>query len=74
MMDTTPEAMSVQTKVLRNLTGPQRLMIALEMSLAARELSSARLLLEHPNWSQAQVKRELLRYAFGSAALPEPLR
>ncbi len=39
-----------------------------------RELSAARLNQEHPEWSESDIKRELLRYAFGQQTLPEPLR
>jgi hypothetical protein len=41
----------------------------LEMSLFARALAKARIQQEHPEWSEAQVARELIRLAF----LPEPL-
>jgi hypothetical protein len=42
---------------------------ALEMSLFARELAKAGVRRDHPEWTEAQVFRELLRQAF----LPEPL-
>jgi hypothetical protein len=73
-MDTTEEAQATQTKVQQGLTGSQRLMIALEMSEAARELSLSRLRLQHPGWSDRDFRRELLRYAFLPDAVPEPLR
>jgi len=73
-MDTTAEALAAQTKDYRNLTGAQRMMIAFEMSDAARELSLCRLRLQHPNWSEWDLRRELLRYAFLPDELPEPLR
>ncbi|MET0397592.1 MAG: hypothetical protein ABW277_12255 [Longimicrobiaceae bacterium] len=56
------------------MTGDERLRLAVEMSVAARELTLARLRAQHPDWSDRELKRELLRYAFGSAPLPEPLR
>ena len=74
MLDTTPEAEAVRIEVLRNLSGPQRLMIALDMSLFVRELAATRLRLEHPDWSDQTVQRELLRYAFQPGPLPEILR
>jgi Rv0078B-related antitoxin len=46
------------------MSGEQRLLIALEMSLFARELTSARIRQEHPQWSEAQVAGEILRLAF----------
>jgi hypothetical protein len=51
------------------MSGEQRLLLALEMSLFARDLARARIIRECPDWPEAQVKRELLRLAF----LPEPL-
>jgi len=39
--DTTPEAKAVQEKILRNMTGERRLLLAWEMSLFARELARA---------------------------------
>jgi len=74
MNDTSPEAAFRQVEVLRKLTGEERMGIAFEMSDMARELSLTRLREEHPDWSEAQLKRELLRYAFLPDDLPEPLR
>ena len=72
--DTSPEAAAIQASIIRNMTGEQRLMLALDMSLMARELALTRLRLQHPDWSEWELKRELLRYAFGSEPLPPPLR
>jgi hypothetical protein len=72
--DTSPEAAAIQASILRSMTGEQRLMLAVDMSLAARELALTRLRLQHPDWSEWELKRELLRYAFGSDPLPPPLR
>jgi hypothetical protein len=74
MSDTSPEAAEVQAGIYRRMTGAERLGLALEMSMTARELTLSRLRAEHPDWSDRELKRELLRYAFGSAPLPEPLR
>lgn len=74
MFDTSREAAAIQTRILRRLTGEQRLMTALEMSLLTRELCLTRLRLEHPNWTENELKREVLRYAFSPAPLPPPLR
>jgi hypothetical protein len=51
------------------MTGEQRLLMALEMSLFARELASEGIRREHPEWPETRVARELLRLAF----LPTPL-
>ena len=72
--DTSPEAAALQISIQRKMTGAERLRLALEMSYAVRELALARLRREHPDWSDWELKRELLRYAFGSASLPALLR
>ena len=74
MSDTTPEAAALQTQVHRKLTGAQRLRLAFEMSLLARELCLTRLRLQYPQWKDDELKREMLRYAFSSTVLPPPLR
>jgi hypothetical protein len=67
--DTSPAAQTIQLEILRAMTGEQRLLLAFEMSLFARELARAGIQQEHPDWPEARVARELLRLAF----LPEPL-
>ena len=67
--DTSREAREVQLKVQRSMTGEQRLLLAFEMSLFARDLARAGIQREHPDWDEARVARELLRLAF----LPDPL-
>jgi hypothetical protein len=74
MMDTTAEASAMQASILRRMTGSERFMIAVEMSLAMREMAASRLRLEHPDWSNLEVQRQLLRYAFAGGDLPEILR
>jgi hypothetical protein len=72
--NTSPEAAALQISIQRKMTGAERLRLALEMSYAVRELALARLRRDHPDWSEWELKRELLRYAFGSEPLPAPLR
>lgn len=67
--DTSPEAAEMQLEIFRRMTGEQRLRRALELSDFARELSLSRIRSEHPEWSEWEVKRELLRITF----LPNPL-
>jgi Rv0078B-related antitoxin len=74
MSDTSPEAAAIQTEIHRRMSGEERLLLAIEMSLFARELAWARLREEHPEWTEWELKRETLRYAFGSAPWPPPLR
>jgi Rv0078B-related antitoxin len=71
--DTTPEAKAIQERILRSMSGEQRFLLAWDMSLFARELARAGIRQEHPEWSEAQVARELLRLAFLPAPLPPGL-
>jgi hypothetical protein len=55
------------------MSGEQRLLLAYEMSMFGRELNRARLRDEHPEWTEAQIARELLRLAFFPQPLPAGL-
>ena len=74
LTDTSPPAQAVQLQVQRAMTGEQRLLMAFEMSLFARELAKERIRREHPDWPETQVARELIRLAFLPAPLPARLR
>ena len=67
--DTPADVEALQLAVYGRMTGEQRMQLALEMSDFAREMSLSRIRSEHPEWSDWQVKRELLRLTF----LPSPL-
>ncbi len=69
MSDTSPEARAKQDEILRAMSGEQRMELAYEMSMFARDLAREGIRRDHPEWTEAQIKRELLRLAF----LPEPL-
>ena len=69
LTDTSPEAAAILLKIQQSMTGEQRLKIAFEMCRLARKLTTARIRQEHPEWSESQIKRELLRLSF----LPNPL-
>ena len=56
------------------MSGEQRLVLAFEMSLCGRELAREGIGRDHPDWTEAQVARELLRLAFLPAPLPAWLR
>jgi len=71
LADTTPEAQAIQTDVHRSMSGEQRLLLAFEMSMFARDLSAERIRREHPDWSATQVSCELLKLAFSPASLPD---
>jgi hypothetical protein len=62
--DTSAAAQAVQLNIHRSMTGEQRLLLAYEMSMLARELNRARLPREHPAWTEASIARKLLRLAF----------
>lgn len=69
-MDTTAVADAVQMQLLRSMSGEQRMLLAFEMSLFAREFAKEGIRREHPDWAEALVKRELLRISFLPAPLP----
>lgn len=73
MRDTTPAVQAIQDDIHRRMTGAERLNLAFEMSEMARGFALARLRKENPDWSDWELKRELLRYAFGSEPWPPPL-
>jgi hypothetical protein len=52
------------------MTGSQKVQLAYEISMTAREFAASRIRSEHPEWSDADVGRELLRIAFLPAPLP----
>jgi hypothetical protein len=68
--DTSPAAREIQLQVQRAMSGEQRLLLAFEMSEFARDLARERIRLDHPDWKEAQVARELLRIAFLPSSLP----
>lgn len=74
MSDTSPEAEAVQLSIYKRMTGSQRVRIAIELSMMTRKLTLSRLRSQHPEWSEFELKRELLRYAFGDQPLPPPLQ
>lgn len=71
--DTSAEAAAIQTEIYRQMSGEQRLKVAFELSDFLRRMSMSRIRSEHPEWSDWQVKRELLRITFLPAPLPAGL-
>jgi hypothetical protein len=55
------------------MTAEQKIQISYEMSMFVRELQSARIRQDHPEWTEAQIKREVLRLAFFPQSLPAGL-
>ena len=74
MTDTSPEARAKQDEILRAMSGDQRITLAYEMSMFVRELMREGIRRDHPEWTEAQIRRELLRRAFFPAPLPAWLR
>jgi hypothetical protein len=72
--DTSPTAQAIQDEIRCAMTGEQRVMLAFEMSLFARELTRAGIQQEHPDWPEHRVARELLRLAFLPEMPPAGLR
>jgi len=68
--DTSPEAQAIQLEIQRAMSGEQRILLALDMSLFARELAREGIRRDHPHWPEARVARELLRLAFFPSPLP----
>ena len=68
--DTTPEVRELQLKIQRSKSGVDRMLLAYEMSMFVREVARERIRLDHPNWDEAQIARELLRIAFFPKPLP----
>lgn len=72
--DTSPAAQAVQLEIQRAMSGEQRILLAFEVSLFARELTKEGIRREHPEWPEARVARELLRVTFFPAPLPAWIR
>jgi hypothetical protein len=68
--DTTPAAEAVQLEILGSMSGEKRLLVAIEMSEFARELAKEGIRLQHPDWPETLVVRELIRLAFFPKPLP----
>lgn len=71
--DTAPDVERLRIERLKQMTGEQRAAIAFELTNFTRRVTVSRIQAEHPDWTDAQVKRELLRIAFLPHPLPEGL-
>jgi hypothetical protein len=63
--DTSAAARRVQVEALRRLDGSTRLEMALRMSDDSRAVTLAGIHHRHPDWTDDQVHRELLRLLLG---------
>ncbi len=61
----------MQIEVQRSMSGEDRLLLAFEMGMFARELNRQRIRREHPEWPEARVAHELLRLALLPAPFPD---
>ena len=68
--DTSDAAARIQSEILSRMSGAERLQVAIEMSLTARALARSRLQHDHPGWSEKELDRDLLRFAFAPRGLP----
>jgi hypothetical protein len=71
--DTSASAQAIQAEVQKSLSGGQLLQLAFEMSLFARQLARACIQSEHPDWLEADIRREILRLSFLPHSLPAHL-
>lgn len=65
MRDITPEAEAVQEEPFRRMSPEERLQLASELSEFMRELALAGLRSRHPELSERQLIRELVRLWYG---------
>ena len=72
--DTHPRVEAIQRRMEAAMTGEQRLLEALEMSVFAREFAKSKIRRDHPEWTESQVSREILRLEFLPEKLPSGLR
>jgi hypothetical protein len=72
--DTSPAAQALQLQIQSAMSGEQRLLLSFEMSMFARELATEGIRRDHPEWTEPQVARELLRLAFLPSPVPAGLR
>lgn len=68
--DTSDDVARMQLEAYRQMSCSRRFEMAVEMSDLARSFAESRIKREHPEWSDRQVTRELLRIAFYPANLP----
>ncbi len=74
LSDTSPEARARQFQILRAMPGEDRVVLAYEMSMFVREVMREGIRRDHPDWTEQQTEREILRRAFFPAPLPTWLR
>ena len=68
--DTHFEAAAIQQEIFRRMTTGQRLALALEMSESLRRVAMDGLRSRHPEMSEQELSRELMRLMYGFVAQP----
>jgi hypothetical protein len=63
--DTSPKAVAIQSELHAKLGPEGRLLLALRMSDLAREFARAGVRARHPDYTEEQVSRELVRTLCG---------
>jgi hypothetical protein len=74
LSDTSPAAKKVQMEIFASMSGEQRILWALEASELTREFAKSKIRSDHPDWSEAQISREVLRLQFLPGELPAGLQ
>ena len=72
--DTDPRFAAAQRAAWERLGPEGRLKLAFEMSEFVRKLALVGLRARHPEWSDAELRREVARMAFQPDQIPAPLR
>jgi hypothetical protein len=74
LSDTSPAVKKRLMEMEAAMTGEQHILWALEASILVREFTKAGIRESHPDWTEEQLGRELLRQQFLPAELPAGLR
>lgn len=64
------QADEIQRSILRSMSCSERLRLACDMSDMAHDLCLARIRQQHPDWTEAEVIREMVRVAFAPQPTP----
>jgi hypothetical protein len=72
--DTSPAAKKRQMEIEAAMSGEERILQMLEASLLVREFAKSKIRTDHPEWSETQVARELLRLQFLPGKIPSGLQ
>jgi len=70
-LDTKPEIAAMQSRILDDMSGEQRVLLAFEMSHCTHELAKQGIRDLHPDWPADKVTREFLRSLFPPGKAPQ---